>query len=69
MTMESTIKWQKGKPKERGSYIVSLKNGKVDFDNYDGIVEDYLLWFGHKQEEVVAWCKLSDIEPYSGKEE
>lgn len=30
--MESKIKWQTGMPKEKGDYLVTLKNGCVKFD-------------------------------------
>lgn len=59
--MESTIKWQTGMPKEKGDYLVTLKNGCVFVDNF-GILEKK--WFIYNSDFVLAWCKLSDIEPY-----
>ena len=60
--MDSTIKWQTGAPNEPGQYIVTTWDGLVDYDvayrNRDG----YL--FCGFYNNVLAWCKLSDIEPY-----
>ena len=59
------IQWQTGEPKEKGKYLVTNINGKV-------IVAEY--YRGYKQcesffkEHAVAWCKLSDIEPYKEEE-
>lgn len=64
----SIINWQIGKPKEIGYYLVTLTNNKVDWDEYNGITEDELDWFEHDIDEVIAWCKLSDIEPYKEEE-
>ena len=62
--MESTIKWQKGEPDTPFMmYLVSFKEGGV------GICfrrKDYWDVFS---DEVTAWCKLSDIEPYKEKEQ
>ena len=60
--MESIIKWQKGEPKEEGYYLVTLKTPIciiVDVCNY----EEYG-WSYCGNCKVIAWCKLSDIEPY-----
>ena len=65
--MESIIKWQKGEPKEGGLYLVSLKNCRVDFDAYEGIRKDWPCWIENEEEDIVAWCKLSDIEPYKAE--
>lgn len=64
--MESVIKWQTGEPKECGSYLVSIKG-----------IESHLVtcaiyscvtgWYHWKEEEITAWCKLRDIEPYKGE--
>lgn len=81
MIMESTIKWQTGKPKEEGYYLVTFiqirtvhkikrKKGK-DVVRYIEVEETIVLpdYFNPKYgweelNEVIAWCKLSDIEPY-----
>lgn len=65
--MESTIKWQTGKPKEFSLYIVTLNDGSVATDEWYKFsdVDDWH-YFWNK---VKAWCKLSDIKPYKAKEE
>ena len=60
--MESVIKWQTGTPKEEGEYLVTLKTLK-------GVIVDCLSfeeygWNLAINCKVVAWCPLSDIEPY-----
>ena len=59
--MESTIKWQTEEAQEEGTYIVTYENGEVDFDVFMGVNG----WVGILK--VIAWCKLSDIEPYKEK--
>ena len=63
--MESVIKWQTGKPKEEGDYLTTrrLANGKV-YVCYNYWVDNK--WFAVPCENstTIAWCKLSDIEPY-----
>lgn len=61
--MESTIKWQTGEPEENGSYLVSIKG---EFSEYTtcAIYNFVTGWCHWKKEEITAWCKLSDIEPY-----
>ena len=60
--MESVIKWQTGEPKEEGEYLVTTLDGIVDYDvvyiNSKGKMS-----FGNF-DNVLAWRKLSDIEPY-----
>jgi hypothetical protein len=57
--MESVIKWQTGEPKEVGRYLVSTKNGICcGFYHTDG------RWGALLNGNVIAWCPLSDIEPY-----
>lgn len=64
---ESVIKWQTGKPKEFGLYIVTLNDNSVATDEWYKFsdVDDWH-YFWNK---VIAWCKLSDITPYNYKEE
>lgn len=57
--MKSEIKWQTGVPKEIGMYLVTLSSGEVTTD----------IWLGrdhswYECEQIIAWCKLSDVEPY-----
>lgn len=60
--MESKIKWQTGEPKEEGDYLVSLKDGCVTFDGFGCFGRKK--WFYYRSDFILAWCKLSDIEPY-----
>ena len=59
--MESTIKWQTGMPSEAGTYIVTKKDWSVKVTNFRqyGAVDEYYF-----SDCIIAWCKLSDIEPY-----
>ena len=60
--MDSVIKWQTGEPKEYCECITTLEAGEVVMNTYrDFYVE---IW-GWDYPNVVAWCKLSDIEPYN----
>lgn len=61
--MESVIKWQTGFPGIEGEYLVTEDNGNVDTDCWV-VLEHYSYWVGHRDDKVVAWCKVSDIEPY-----
>lgn len=57
--MESVIKWQTGEINGDGDYLVTDRRGRV-----------YILWYrkgsimSDSFENVIAWCPLSDIEPY-----
>ena len=69
--MESVIKWQTGKPTKEGKYIITLIEGTVRIDElYPYVhVENSqktikYAWRHNFQDAVIAWCKLSDIEPY-----
>lgn len=55
--MESVIKWRTGKPNKSGWYIVSTRDNKVTYD----VFSESHPWF---MEDVIAWCPLSEIEPY-----
>ena len=70
--MESVIKWRTSTIEKQGKYIITLKNGMV-------IVDDYymdVMFNGNKQkffrtineENILAWCPLSEIEPYKEKD-
>lgn len=76
MIMESVIKWQTGEPKKEGKYIITLLGGKVIVDElyaYECIKGSRstieLAWRNSFSDEVTAWCRLSDIEPYKGNSE
>lgn len=57
--MESVIKWQTGEPKENGTYLVSTLDGFIEVSNWGTCA-----WDTQLSDSVIAWCKLSDIEPY-----
>lgn len=61
--MESVIKWQTGEPKESGTYLATIKGRYSIFVQYAefGCLTG---WSYFKPEEIIAWCKLSDIKPY-----
>ena len=68
---ESIIKWHTGKPTETGWYVVTVKNeyGELytDTDFYVINVGFKNYWFAFddsSKEEIIAWCPLSEIEPY-----
>lgn len=64
MTMkESVIKWQTGDPKSVGFYLVSTAKNEVVINHVTIDENDNFVWFSGK-DEILAWCKLSDIEPY-----
>lgn len=68
--MESVIKWQTGEPKESGVYLVSISTENeigvtvLNWDNKEGkfLFVDFFSYIT-----ILAWCKLSDIEPYKEK--
>ena len=72
MVMESVIKWHTEEPKKSGAYIATYKKTS-ECDAY--VVALYRIgknwettsWDVIPSERVVAWCKLSDIEPYKEK--
>ena len=60
---QSCIKWQTGEPTESGSYLASIKGIESYFVTC--VIYNRLTgWCHWKKEKIVAWCKLSDIEPY-----
>ena len=61
--MESVIKWQTGKPKESGAYLITTDSGNV-FVGYWRVFSNNCDWDYRYKFDVIAWCKLSDIEPY-----
>ena len=61
--MESVIKWQTEEPIKEGEYLVIESNGDVSCDCWC-VLEHYQYWAQHRQDEVIAWCPLSEIEPY-----
>ena len=61
---QSIINWQTGTPKEEGQYLVTLENGEVRDMYYSTTLK---IWILERLYEVIAWCKLSEIEPYKEK--
>lgn len=61
--MESVIKWQTGEPKEGGYYLITTDSDRITTDLWR-IFPNRSNWEYRNKFEVVAWCKLSDIEPY-----
>lgn len=63
--MESVIKWQTGEIKEVGEYIVTLLDGTVSLDYYARPCYDGKLKpMNYTKDSIIAWCSLSEIEPY-----
>jgi hypothetical protein len=63
--MESVIKWNTGEIKEVGEYVVTLLDGTVSLDyyaipGYDGKLKP----MNYTKDSIIAWCKVSDINPY-----
>lgn len=61
----SLIKWQTGEPPETGMYLVTVYNKYIATDYFGYFLHDK---WRHYDGHVTAWCKLSDIQPYKGKE-
>ena len=64
---QSIINWQKGEPKEKGMYLVSI-NGNYSIYVASAVYMHERGWCHWEAEEIVAWCKLSDIEPCKEEE-
>lgn len=60
---KSVIKWQTDLPDIEGEYLVTEDTGEITADCWC-VLEHYQYWAQHRDSEVIAWCKLSDIEPY-----
>jgi hypothetical protein len=59
----SRIKWQTGEPKKSGTYLVAIR-GKYSIFVQSAQFGVLTGWGYFKPEEILAWCRLSDIEPY-----
>lgn len=65
----SIIHWNTGEPKEEGEYLVTLLDGRIAVDRWlmpwpcNTEEDDISVWEMY-DEEVVAWCILSNIKPY-----
>ena len=63
--MESKINWQKGCPEQSGNYIVTMSTGEVTVKEFYNPYTSHCYWEGvEENDEVIAWCKISDVEPY-----
>ena len=62
---ESTIRWKTGIPKEKGGYLITDKDGCLRALYYHPKEIVDVEFF---ERVVIAWCKLSDIEPYKEEE-
>lgn len=60
--MKVEIEWNTGMPNEAGEYIITTWDGLVDYDVAYRHPDGYLYWGFF--DSVLAWCKISDIEPY-----
>lgn len=59
---ENELKWKTGKPDYSGEYIITNKYGQVETDRWDEYKET---WVYHHDCDVMAWCDLFSIKPYS----
>lgn len=67
----SVVEWQTGEPTEEGKYIVTLLEGAVivgELYPYEYVKDSRktieYAWRHSFQDSVIAWCKVSNIEPY-----
>ena len=58
-----SLQWQTGEPKEGGYYLITTDSGRITTDLWR-IFPNRRNWEYRNKFDVVAWCKLSDIEPY-----
>ena len=58
----SAVKWKIGVPKESGMYLVTI-SGKHSIFTQCFRFGLSTGWSYFKPKEIIAWCKLSDIEP------
>lgn len=59
--MKSIIEWKTGEPKKVGRYLVQTKDDGVQISFWSSFIQS---WSLYSKSEIIAWCKLSDIEPY-----
>lgn len=55
------INWQTGTPTETDKYLITHKGGVIRTDWWYDFNKE---WATHYNEDVIAWCKLTDIQPY-----
>ena len=65
---QSIINWQTGEPKESCSALISVRNRKGEVftatDSWNIYYKEWSIYNWKRVFMVIAWCKLSDIEPY-----
>ena len=64
---QSIIKWETKEPEEGGYYLITAYNGKIAIDLWR-IFPNRSSWEYRNKIDVIAWCKLSDVEPYKEEE-
>ena len=61
----SQIKWETGEPKEEGEYLTTRRCSNGETYTCTNFLDEGH-WFAYPCDNsvTIAWCKLSDIEPY-----
>lgn len=68
--MESVVRWKKGEPDEAGFYLVTTSEGMVTYERYRKYEENeparrtYHSYYTN----IIAHCRMRDIEPYKDDE-
>ena len=66
--MESKIKWRTGVPVGRGKFIITYKHFECFTKHVTTAIREGNTWydtnFDRLRVDVIAWCPISDIEPY-----
>lgn len=58
--MTSIINWKQGTPPKCGKYLISDKHFNVDTDWWSSSG-----WHRHYDGDVMAWCKLDEIDGFN----
>lgn len=67
--METTIKWIKGTPTEKGLYLITTDDGIVGYEWYREEEKGVFHHTYHAQHtKIIAHCRMRDIEPYKEDE-
>lgn len=62
-----SIPWQTGEPKETAHCLVCTHSGDVKILTWISTIKCWVAYGLEEDYDVIAWCKLSDIEPYKDK--
>jgi hypothetical protein len=67
--MTVTFEWKTGTPPHTGKYLITDKHGHVDADYWNDEDKNSVNygWYRHYEEDVMAWCELTDIQSYPNK--